>query len=148
MMSVHWVKADMRLRASRSDFDPRVRPLKPTVGGGQISGAYRRRTGGPGSSAKSSLFSEEKPHCFALSFSAFDPKADLAGSAIRSLSGGNLEHRQTDATDPERTSGQSAILMLLVLVQEFVLGCRFVPMGRRVLACFRPQWPNLNFADW
>jgi hypothetical protein len=36
--------------------------------------------------------------------------------------------------------------MLLVLVQEFVLGCRFVPMGRRVLACFRPQWPNLNFA--
>jgi hypothetical protein len=31
-MSVHWVKADMRLRASRSDFDPRVRPLKPTVG--------------------------------------------------------------------------------------------------------------------
>jgi len=31
-MSVHWVKADMRLRASRSDFDPRVRSLKPTVG--------------------------------------------------------------------------------------------------------------------
>ncbi len=35
IMSVHWVKADMRLRASRSDFDPRVRPLKPTVGGGR-----------------------------------------------------------------------------------------------------------------
>src|SRR6266852_5807097 len=33
MMSVHWVEADMRLRASRSDFDPRVRLLKPTVGG-------------------------------------------------------------------------------------------------------------------
>jgi len=41
----------------------------------------RRRTGGPGSSAKSSLFSEEKPHCFALSFSAFGPKADLAALA-------------------------------------------------------------------
>jgi len=23
------------------------------------------------------FFSEEKPHCFALSFSAFDPKADV-----------------------------------------------------------------------
>jgi hypothetical protein len=34
------------------------------------------------------FFLEEKPHCFALSFSAFDPKADLAGSAIRSLSAG------------------------------------------------------------
>src|SRR5437879_5577633 len=33
MMSVHWAKADMRLRASRSDFDPRVPPLKPTGGG-------------------------------------------------------------------------------------------------------------------
>ena len=55
-------KQTLRLRASRSDVDPRVRPLKPTVGGGQISGAYRRRTSGPGSSAKSSLFSEEKPH--------------------------------------------------------------------------------------
>jgi hypothetical protein len=52
------------------------------MGGGQISGAYRLWTGGPGSSAKSSLFSEEKPHCFALSFSAFDPKADLAGQPI------------------------------------------------------------------
>src|SRR6267378_4697450 len=60
MMSVHWVKADMRLRASRSDFDPRVRPLKPTVGGGQISGAYRRRTGGPGSYAKFSVFKKKK----------------------------------------------------------------------------------------
>src|SRR5258705_13073271 len=49
------------------------------VGGGQISGAYRLRTGGAGSCAKSSVFSEEKPHCFALSFSAFGPKADLAG---------------------------------------------------------------------
>src|SRR6266404_8128735 len=48
-------------------------PLKPGVGGGQISGAYRLRTGAPGSSAKSSLFSEENPHCFGLSFSAFDP---------------------------------------------------------------------------
>src|SRR5258705_736552 len=38
----------------RSDFDPRVRPLQPGVGGGQISGAYRLRTGGPASSAKSS----------------------------------------------------------------------------------------------
>ena len=26
MMSVHWAKADIRLRASGSDFDPRVRP--------------------------------------------------------------------------------------------------------------------------
>ena len=25
-MSVHWAKADIRLRASGSDFDPRVRP--------------------------------------------------------------------------------------------------------------------------
>src|SRR5229473_3564979 len=33
MTSVHWVKADIRLRASRSDFDPRVRPLKPAGGG-------------------------------------------------------------------------------------------------------------------
>jgi hypothetical protein len=36
--------------------------------------------------------------------------------------------------DLEWTSGQSAILMLLVLAQEFVLGCRFVPMGGRVMA--------------
>jgi hypothetical protein len=62
MMSVHWVKADMRLRASRSDFDPRVRPLKPTVGGGQISGAYRRRTDGPHSHAKSPFFLKQKTH--------------------------------------------------------------------------------------
>jgi hypothetical protein len=58
------------------------------VGGGEISRRFSLRTGGPGSSTKSSLFLEEKPHCFALSFSAFDPKADLAGSAIRSLSAG------------------------------------------------------------
>src|SRR5258705_8444606 len=38
----------------------------PGGGGGQISGASSMGTGGPGSSAKSSLFSEEKPHCFAL----------------------------------------------------------------------------------
>ena len=59
MMSVHWVKADMRLRASRSDFDPRVRPLKPTVGGGQISGAYGRRTGGAASYKKRSTSIEK-----------------------------------------------------------------------------------------
>src|SRR5258708_5573715 len=52
----------MRLQALRSDFDPRVRPLKPTVGGGQISGAYRRRTGGAGSYARSSVFLKEKTH--------------------------------------------------------------------------------------
>jgi len=60
------LKETFQLRASRSDFDLRVGLFKPTVGGGQISGAMRMRTGGPGSSAKSSLFSEEKPHCFAL----------------------------------------------------------------------------------
>ena len=32
-MSVHWAKADIRLRASGSDFDPRVRPLKANGGG-------------------------------------------------------------------------------------------------------------------
>src|ERR1700730_5199676 len=52
MMLVHWAKADIRLRPWGSYFDPRVRPLKPAVGGGQISGAYRRRTGGPASHAK------------------------------------------------------------------------------------------------
>ena len=31
-MSVHWVKADIAVATSRSDFDRRVRPLKPTVG--------------------------------------------------------------------------------------------------------------------
>src|SRR5258708_2833144 len=33
MMSVHWAKADIRLRASGSDFDPRVRPVKANGGG-------------------------------------------------------------------------------------------------------------------
>src|SRR5260370_33977758 len=33
MMSVHWAKADIRLRASGSDFDPRVRPVKAHGGG-------------------------------------------------------------------------------------------------------------------
>src|SRR5258708_19098873 len=47
-------------------------PATLRVGGVQISGPRSARTGGPGSSAKSSLFLEEKPHCFALSFSAFD----------------------------------------------------------------------------
>src|SRR5258708_3280006 len=32
-MSVHWAKADIRLRASGSDFDPRVRPVKAHGGG-------------------------------------------------------------------------------------------------------------------
>jgi hypothetical protein len=32
-MSVHWAKADIRLRASGSDFDPRVRPVKAHRGG-------------------------------------------------------------------------------------------------------------------
>jgi len=31
-MSVHWAKADIRLRASGSEFDARVRPVKPTWG--------------------------------------------------------------------------------------------------------------------
>ena len=42
------------------------------VGGIRIPRLLRLRTGGPHSHAKSSVFSEEKPHCFALSFSAFD----------------------------------------------------------------------------
>ena len=32
-MSVHWAKADIRLRASGSDFDPRARPVKAHGGG-------------------------------------------------------------------------------------------------------------------
>src|SRR5258705_9060998 len=64
MMSVHWVNADIALRASRSDFDPkRVRPLKPMVGGGQISGVLSPRTGGPHSHAKISIFLDKKPFC-------------------------------------------------------------------------------------
>jgi hypothetical protein len=52
-MSVHWVKADIAVASVEISFDLRVRPLKPAVGGGQIPGAYRRRTGGPHSHAKS-----------------------------------------------------------------------------------------------
>src|SRR5258708_31308984 len=33
VMSVHWAKADIRLRASGSDFDARVRPVKAHGGG-------------------------------------------------------------------------------------------------------------------
>jgi hypothetical protein len=38
------LKQTLRLRTSRSDFDPRVRPLKPAGGDGKISAAYRLRT--------------------------------------------------------------------------------------------------------
>jgi hypothetical protein len=49
MMSVHWVKADIAV-ASVDLIS--IRPLKPRVGGGQISAGYRLWTGGPGSYAK------------------------------------------------------------------------------------------------
>src|SRR5258705_5650001 len=39
--------------------------IRRGVGDGQISGVLSPRTGGPHSHAKSSVFSEEKPHCFA-----------------------------------------------------------------------------------
>jgi hypothetical protein len=54
--------------ASRSDGDPRVRPLKPTVGGGQISGAYRLRTGGPDLYAESPGFLKRKAHLIVVAF--------------------------------------------------------------------------------
>jgi len=62
MMSVHWVNADIALRASRSDFDPkRVRPPKPHGGGwSNLRKYYRRGPVGPGLSTKSFTFLEEK----------------------------------------------------------------------------------------
>jgi hypothetical protein len=59
MMSVHWVKADIAV-ASVDLIS--IRPLKPRVGGGQISAGYRLWTGGPGSYAKFSVFSKQKTH--------------------------------------------------------------------------------------
>jgi hypothetical protein len=53
----------------------RVHLLCGWVGAGQISGAYGRRTGGPGSSAKSSLFFRRKTPLLRLElFSFWTPK--------------------------------------------------------------------------
>src|SRR5258705_8604579 len=46
----------------RSDFDPRVRPLQPGVGGGQISGAYRSGPVGLIRTQKFQVFSKQKTH--------------------------------------------------------------------------------------
>jgi type I restriction-modification system DNA methylase subunit len=68
---------DLRNRASqaqlKADFEAFLDGFSPNVQ--VILDNFEFR----GSCAKSSVFSEEKPHCFALSFSAFGPKADLAG---------------------------------------------------------------------
>ena len=48
----HKVRALVRREDIAYDHK-RVRPLKPMVGGGQISGVLSPRTGGPGSYAKS-----------------------------------------------------------------------------------------------
>src|SRR5258705_4658721 len=67
MMSVHWLKQTLHcehrdLILTRSAYDhKRVRPLKPLVGGGQISGVLSPRTGGPPSYAKSSELNTKSP---------------------------------------------------------------------------------------
>ena len=103
------------------------------MGGGQISAAYRRRTGGPGSSAKSSLFSEEKPHCFGLSFSAFDP--DGLFFVLQPM----LEPRQ-GAKRSGHSAGRAAVLFGLPLGTPSIgmssarnasmRVCAMTPMGR------------------
>jgi len=56
---------------TRSAYDhKRVRSLMPPGGGGQISRAYRLRTGEPGSYAKSSGFLKGKAHLCELAHSA------------------------------------------------------------------------------
>src|SRR5713101_7539796 len=71
---------------TRSAYDhKRVRPLKPMVGGGQISGVLSPRTGGAGSSAKSSIFLEEKPPSVVESYktTTHRHKADISGLDVR-----------------------------------------------------------------
>src|ERR1700686_5653083 len=55
--------------AGSFDFPTGTTSAQARGGGGQISAAYRRRTGGPHSYAKTPVFLKEKAH-FALSFSA------------------------------------------------------------------------------
>src|SRR5216684_1547208 len=59
------------------DMIQTTRDFRPDLGGGggQISGAMRRRTGGSHSHAKISAFLNQKNRRFALSFSACDPQA-------------------------------------------------------------------------
>ena len=53
---------------ARFDAPPDLVSVLPTVGGGQISGAYRRRTGGPGSYPESSGFLKRKAHLIVVAF--------------------------------------------------------------------------------
>jgi hypothetical protein len=55
--------------------------------------------------------------------------------------GRHLIRRHVSATIASGAVGKT----LLKIVEALVLGCRTVPIERAGLACFDPQWPNLNF---
>ena len=60
-------------------------------GGGQISRGFSVRTGGPGSHAKSSVFSEEKPTSMVESYkTTYGHKADIT-VVLMSVLGGRAE---------------------------------------------------------
>ena len=75
-----------------SDFDrsaydhKRMRPLKPMVGGGQISGVLSPRTGGSDSYGKSSVFLKRKAHLCEL------PRPRVRKAALARVS--NLKTRK------------------------------------------------------
>src|SRR5216684_1759209 len=66
----------------------------------------------------------------------------LMMSAPEGKTGVPHEPRTFPFLDPERTSAQTNRTTFSKLVPR----SRCVPIGGRVLACFDPRWPDLNFA--
>ncbi len=62
VMSVHWAKADIRLRASGSDFDARVRPVKANGGGWSNLWRLSAQDRWPSFARKNSGFLKGKAH--------------------------------------------------------------------------------------
>src|ERR1700693_4158451 len=102
-MSVHWVKADIAIGAPRSDFDPRVRPLRR--GGWGVVKSLGDLAGGPVGlvhTQKIEAQSEKPTWTKALEFTQF---ACPYGTDPRLLSGEQrTSHFKlvTSVDDPER----------------------------------------------